>query len=328
MQNTKANKKILFLSLGCVFLLCIALYIGLRSGDNGPLGSEEVADNGIGQRQQREQVSRRELSSENRPRAGDRLSRPVSVIQERAPSSPKNRSDSIFADRSIVESWEKQAIAFGWGYDELANNILLWKGLCGSRETDIISAVSSYIDSPKEELGSKITSFCKGFNEWRGSAGQEFSDVYAGEAVAGQTSYHSMLSELENLEKPNRLELVSHRLNRAIAQLNEAAVIDILSYLAFSNFGTNQVRGEAAEVSNQYGVEQIITTSSILICEQIGGCGPTHLLTIRICQQFTQRLCSKPDNIYDAIYQQLTGLEAERLVYFLRRVDAIRLQSR
>lgn len=326
MLQAKSKSKILFVSIGCTLFLCVVLYIGLRGSDSDSLGSEEMAGNGIDQ--QRGPESNQELAFRDSRNGNGRAPVPGPEIQKQRPSNPTNRSENIFADRPIVESWETQAVKFGWSYDDLANNVLLWKELCDSSEVNIASVASSYIDGSEEELFGKIESFCEGFSEWRASAGQEFKHVYNSEAIAGQTSYHSMLSELDGFGQANRLELVSQRLNRAIAQLNEAALLDLLSYLAFSDFGKNQLRGDQAEVSTRYGVSQIITASAILICEQIGGCGSTHLLTIRMCEQFRQRLCSNPENIYDAVYQQLTGLEWERLVEFLRQVDAVRLQGR
>ena len=324
----KAKAKILFVSIGVGFFLCIAFYIGLRGNDSGSIGSEEISSNGFGQHQKRGKKSDHELSPSDLPNTNRRLPVPGSLIEKQNPSTLNNRSENIFANNSVVESWETQAVKFGWSYDELANNILLWKELCGSKDIDIASVVSSYSDSSEEELAGRLKSFCEGFDEWRASAGQEFTQVYSSEAITGQTAYHSMVSKIDGLGQKSRLEFVAQRLNSAIAQLNEAAILDLLGYLAFSNFGANQLRGERAEVSSRYGATQIITASAVLVCEQIGGCGPTHLLTLRMCEQFSQRLCSNPEDIYDAIYQQLTGLEWERLDEFLRRVDALRSQRR
>lgn len=230
---------------------------------------------------------------------------PISMIDPAV--QPSLVKDVFDFSLPLVEGFEEMAIRGDWSYDGKLKNIGLWGFLCqtNDHEISLLLKDSSDADSVREN----VTRLCEGFDTKKQEI-DEFLEVEVDERMLGNNDRATLENSLDKFG-PNVATIAAvAELSRSLDSLDYAGVVGAVWFLGVYHF--DGVSQELVLYSRQPNVETIYSVSSSIFCNYIGGCDRNHPITLNLCLMFPWLPCSRrPDNIYEAIDQILTGNELE-----------------
>jgi len=66
--------------------------------------------------------------------------------------------------------------------------------------------------------------------------------------------------------------------------------------------------------------------AAALMCRRIGGCSSTNPLLLNLCTLSVERPCYRPNSIFDAADQILTGFERQHFYHYLNQIETLLVQ--
>lgn len=221
------------------------------------------------------------------------------------PSSMENMQRAFSGQASIVEAVQNAGSQEGWSYDELTENLMLWKSLCNAPESrfDRYNAQENGSQTTSE----KIKGFCTDYPSEKEL--DEFGLIHLEETVQGSNDWSRRLNSISDLGPDTALEAAIMDLDDALYAGNYAAISEIVWFLGSSGLLAKQPNMDEAISALFADPRVMLATSAGIFCARLGGCSGTHPVTLDLCFQLSDRQCHNPANLHHAAEQILTGRE-------------------
>jgi hypothetical protein len=223
-------------------------------------------------------------------------------------------------DKSIIETIEAAASAENWRVRQIADSLVLWRGVCG--QSDGRESIG-YLDG-NEELREQVRKtrmqFCAGYSDevlegYFLLAGQE-EDV---EDAIDPYSPFNFQDSAEVQSSDFLLDQAVRDINSRLTAYDFAGVLQVLGAITHTDLLDPPIPGEP---NSDYFVDGYVVygLASVLFCQEIGGCNGFHPVTQSICSQIPMHKCYDPVDEWDAFLQTRSGLQSLALVSLYNQI--------
>src|SRR6056297_409382 len=203
----------------------------------------------------------------------------------------------------------------------LARNAGVWMTIC--KNENLVSQLRAEEVSDREDLASKLGTFCDGFSEEIEEDIDRFLQTEAGRFSRGGSSHSELMRLSETLGAGAAVDGAIASMPAALERLDYAQVLELVwltGLLPSISPGPvdPEIRGQLSD-----DAQVAFAVSASMYCRHIGDCQARHPVVLLLCQQmWPDRQCSAPRDIHDAVDQLLTGAEYEEYLSMINFITA------